>query len=195
MPKKKRVWYPGAIYHVMNRGNRRSDIFKDEEDYQVFITILNEAKSRYDYIIYSYCLMTNHVHIQIETKDIDIGKIMRFINLTYTKYFNNKYNFIGHLFQGRYRAELIENNAYNLQTSRYIHLNPVKATMVEKPSHYMWSSYRVYMGIVYSELVCDKKILGYFKNNSRELYKAYVESKLASDEENDKEIEKRIEGE
>ena len=136
MGTKKRVWYPGAKYHIMNRGNRRSDIFKDEEDYQVYLTILEETIRKYKYIILSYCLMTNHVHLQIQTTDIELSKIMRFINLSYTKFFNNKYNFIGHLFQGRYKAEIIETDAYNLQTSRYIHLNTVRAAMVEKPIEY-----------------------------------------------------------
>lgn len=194
VPKKKRVWYPGAVYHIMNRGNRRSDIFRDEEDYQVYLTFLDEAMKRYSFIIYSYCLMTNHVHLQIETKDIEIWKIMRFINLSYTKYFNNKYNLIGHLFQGRYKAEVIENDAYNLQTSRYIHLNPVKALIVQAPIEYKWSSYDIYMGKRKMELVKDEKILGYFKENRRELYKEYVESKLIN-QELDKEIEIKLEDE
>lgn len=125
----------------MNRGNRKSDIFKDEEDFQVYLTILRQAMEKYEYTLYSYCLMTNYIYMQIETKDIKIWEIKRYINLSYTKYFNNKYNFIGNLFQERYRAEIIESDAYNLQTSRYIHLNPVKAAMVEMPVEYKWSSY------------------------------------------------------
>jgi putative transposase len=93
-------------------------------------------------------------------------------------YFNNKYNFIGHLFQGRYKAEIIEKDAYNLQTSRYIHLNPVKASMVELPEEYQWSSYDIYMGQRQSDLVTDEKILSYFKENSRKLYREYVESEI-----------------
>lgn len=192
MAKKKRVWYPGATYHIMNRGNRRSDIFKDEEDYQVYQTILQQTMERYEFYLYAYCLMTNHIHMQIETKDVEIWKIMRYINLAYTKYFNNKYNFIGHLFQGRYKSEIIDSDAYNLQTSRYIHLNPVNAKMVDHPIDYKWSSYRVYMGTIKNEIVSDKKILSYFKNNSRQLYKEYVESKLIN-QEIDREIEEIME--
>lgn len=178
MVKKKRIWYPGAVYHITNRGNRRADIFRDEEDYQVYLTILEQTMEKYPYILYSYCLMTNHLHMQIETKDVEIWHIMRYINLLYTKYFNNKYNFIGHLFQGRYKSEIIENDTYNLETSRYIHLNPVKANMVDTPIEYKWSSYDIYMGQRESEIVSEEKILSYFKNNSRKLYKDYVESKL-----------------
>ncbi len=192
MGKKKRIWYPGAVYHIMNRGNRRSDIFKDEEDFQVYLTILKQTMEKYTYTLYSYCLMTNHLHMQIETKDVEIWNIMRYINLAYTKYFNNKYNFIGHLFQGRYRAEIIESDSYNLQTSRYIHLNPVKASMVERPIEYKWSSYGVYMGQVKSDIVNEQKILSYFKDNSRELYREYVESKLINLE-IDREIEEKME--
>lgn len=192
MAKKKRIWYPGAVYHIMNRGNRRSDIFKDEEDFQVYLTILKQTMEKYTYTLYSYCLMTNHLHMQIETTDVEIWNIMRYINLAYTKYFNNKYNFIGHLFQGRYRAEIIESDSYNLQTSRYIHLNPVKASMVERPIEYKWSSYGVYMGQVKSDIVNEQKILSYFKDNSRDLYREYVESKLINLE-IDKEIEEKME--
>ncbi|SKC57350.1 transposase [Maledivibacter halophilus] len=191
MGKKKRIWYPGAVYHIMNRGNRRSAIFKDNEDYQVYLTILKETMEKYEYILYAYCLMTNHIHMQIETKNVEIWKIMRYINLSYTKYFNNKYNFIGHLFQGRYRAGIIESDAYNLQTSRYIHLNPVKASMVEKPVEYKWSSYGVYMGEIKNDIVIDEKILSYFRNKSRKLYKEYVESKLM-DQQINREIEERM---
>ena len=178
MAKEKRIWYPGAVYHITNRGNRRADIFKDGEDYQVYLTILQQTMDKYPYILYSYCLMTNHIHLQLETKDVEIWHIMRHINLLYTKYFNNKHNFVGHLFQGRYKSEIIENDSYNLETSRYIHLNPVKANMAKNPIDYPWSSYDIYMGQRESEIVNEDKILSYFKDNSRELYKNYVESKL-----------------
>ncbi len=191
MPKKKRIWYPGAVYHIMSHGNRRSDIFKDEEDYKVYLAILKQAMEKYTYILYAYCLMMNHIHMQIETKDVEIWNIMRYINLAYTKYFNNKYNFTGHLFQGRYRAELIEDDSYNLQTSRYIHLNPVKAAIVDAPIEYKWSSYSVYMGNKKSEIVTDENILAYFKDSSRQLYKNYVESKFIN-QEIDREIEKKM---
>ena len=157
MPKKKREWYPGAVYHIMCRGNRRSDLFRDEEDFLVYLSILQEAEDKHDFVLYSYCLMTNHVHLHLKTKDKKISKIMRTINLLYAKYFNNKHNFIGHLFQGRYKSELIENDSYNLTISKYIHLNPVRAEMVEKPVEYEWSSYRTYMGKTESELVDKAK--------------------------------------
>ena len=111
MARKNRVWYPGASYHIMSRGNRRGDIFRDEEDYSSYLKFVADAKKRYFFEVYDYCLMTNHVHLQIETTNTEIWHIMKFINWIYTMYFNEKYNLIGHLFQGRYTAEIIENDA------------------------------------------------------------------------------------
>lgn len=179
MPRKNRIWYPGAVYHIMCRGNHRNDIFRDDEDRQVYLTKLWEAKESYDFYLYSYCLMTNHVHLQIETINIDIGVIMKRINMTYAIYFNQKYNFVGHLFQGRYRSELIEADPHNLEISRYIHLNPVKAEMVELPQEYSWSSYQSYLGEKQEKLVSAERILGYFKKNDPSLYQKYVEYGLA----------------
>ncbi len=178
MPREKRKWYPGAIYHIMCRGNRRSDIFRDDEDFQVFLTILEQVKARSDFILYSYCLMNNHIHLQLKTEDIPIGKIIGRASLFYVKFFNNKYNYIGHLYQGRYKSEIIESDSYNLEISRYIHLNPVKASMVEEPVDYPWSSYRNYMGEIESKLVDVETVLSYFTGNRREAYKEFVESKM-----------------
>jgi len=188
MPKKKRVWYPRATYHIMCRGNRRSDLFRDEEDYQVYLDILKQVKEKHQFILYTYCLMTNHIHLQLQTLNEEIWEIMRITNLKYARYFNTKYNLIGHLFQGRYRSELIEEDSYNLVISRYIHLNPVRAAMVEFPVDYKWSSYKVYMSKNKANLISEEKILSYFKNRSRNLYKKYVGSKMIN-----KKIEKQIE--
>lgn len=178
MARKERIWYPGAVYHIMIRGIRRSDIFKDEGDYGIYLEILEIVKQRYPFFLYSYCLMTNHVHLQIETIEDEIWNIMREINRNYTKYFNKKYNFTGSLYDGRYKSEIIENDQYNLQVSRYIHLNPVKANMVDGPLEYQWSSYNDYLDPDpdKDKIVDDEKILSYFKNKSRVLYMNYVES-------------------
>lgn len=99
--RKLRIWYPGAEHYITVRGNRRNDIFRDREDYQVYITILKEAIEflEYKYEIISYCLMTNHVHLQVKTKDKHIKYLMMRVNRFYAKYFNNKYNYVGHLFK------------------------------------------------------------------------------------------------
>ncbi len=175
MPRKRRIWYPGATYHVMCRGNHRHDIFRDDEDRQLYLCILEEAVKRYRCYLLAYCLMTNHVHLQIETSDVEIWVIMKHLNARFAMHFNRKYNFVGHLFQGRYRAEIIEDDPHNLETSKYIHLNPVMANMVTLPAEYEWSSYRNYLGERNDGLVSVNKILGYFNNSNPLQYQKYVE--------------------
>lgn len=123
MARKLRIWYKGAIYHIMCRGNHRNDVFRDREDCQVYLRILQKAKEELGFEIYSCCLMTNHVHLLIGTDENGIGNIMKKINMRCSIYFNRKHNLIGHLFQGRYRAELIEEDNYILEAGKYIHLN------------------------------------------------------------------------
>lgn len=177
MVRKKKEWYTNSIHHITARGNRRSDIFKDEEDYKMYLTIVNECKIKFEFELCCYCLMTNHIHLEIETSDVSISKIMKRINQIYAQYFNKKYNYIGHLFQDRYHSELIEDDKQMLVTSRYIHLNPVRANMVKLPEDYEWSSYSMYIGKAEEKLISSDKILSYFKVTSkRELYKKFVES-------------------
>ena len=182
MPRKHRVWYKDAIYHIMCRGNHRHDIFRDDEDRQIYLTHLLEVKKLFRCNILSYCLMTNHVHLQVETTDIDISTIMKKLNMMYVIYFNNKYKFVGHLFQGRYRSELIETDAYILEISKYIHINPVRANIVDFPLEYTWSSYKNYLNEREDELVSTEKILRFFKNKDSLLYKNYVEYYLNLEE-------------
>ena len=179
LPRKARIWFPGASYHIMCRGNHRHDIFKDEEDRQVYLTLLRETKKENDFYLHSYCLMTNHVHLHIETADINISIIMKRINLLYAQFFNNKYNFVGHLFQDRFKSELIETDQYHLEIGRYIHLNPVRAKITELTIDYTWSSYREYMGIRQDALVTTEKTLGYFSEPRAERYRLYVEGELS----------------
>jgi putative transposase len=183
LPRKKREWYPGAVYHITNRGNHRNDIFRDGEDYLVYLAILKESLDKFKSILYCYCLMTNHVHLIIKTTDIEIGQLMKNLNSLYTKSFNIKYNLVGHLYQGRYFSEPIENDSYVLEASKYVHLNPVKAKMVNRPEEYQWSSYGMYIGTAKEKLISSDSILGYFKGNSRLIYKEYVEGGLKFAEE------------
>ncbi|WP_253198504.1 transposase [Clostridium gasigenes] len=131
----KREWYEGASYHITARGNHRNDIFIDEEDFKYYLKIIEEALlyyTNYNYGVIAYCLMDNHVHLMIKTDCMPPGKLISRINSIYTKYFNKKNNYIGHLFQDRYHSEIIADDKQMLETSRYVHLNPVKAKMVEK---------------------------------------------------------------
>lgn len=181
MPRRKHYWYPGAKLHVVARGNRKTDIFKQETDYKLYLDYLNEAIEYYDnkYHIMAYTLMTNHVHLQIETEDMDVSDLIKRVHSRYAWNFNKKYDYIGHLFQDRYKAELIQSDRYVLEASRYIHLNPVRANMVKCPSDYKWSSYNVYIGKAKDKLIQCDRILSYFnKDKSVDLYKAYVESEI-----------------
>lgn len=178
MPRKSRIWCPGAVYHIMCRGNHRQEIFRDEEDRIFYLTALKDVQEKMPYLLHSYCLMTNHVHLQIETIDINISQVMKRINMLYAIYFNKKYNFIGHLFQDRYRSELIDATPYYLEISRYIHLNPVRGNIVALPESYEWSSYRTYIGERQDRLTTTEKILGCFSPPRIQHYREFVEEAL-----------------
>lgn len=177
-----RQWYEGAIYHVTVRGNRRDDIFRDKEDFKYYLNIIEEALLYYiqfNYKIICYCLMDNHVHLMIKTDIEPLGKLMGRISASYTRYFNKKYNYIGHLFQDRYFSELIKSDKQMLETSRYIHLNPVKAKMVETAGAYIWSSYNIIIGNKKEKIIDERYILNYFKyNDAVKLYIRFMESGL-----------------
>ncbi|MCP4752084.1 MAG: hypothetical protein GY866_14405 [Proteobacteria bacterium] len=141
-----RISFPGAFYHVTSRGNERKTIYKSRRDREKFLEYLAEVHERYSAIIHAYCLMTNHYHLLLETPDANLPQIMKHINGSYSVYFNVKRKRSGHLFQGRYKAFLVYRDDYALELSRYIHLNPVRAAMVESADKYPWSSYRSYIG-------------------------------------------------
>lgn len=193
MPRKTREWYPGAVYHVMSRGNRRSPIFKDEYDYRFFLRNIKSIREKQPFIIHALCMMTNHFHLEIETIDVEIWKIMQKILGQYAVYYNQRHSFKGHLFEGRYVSSLIEDDVYFLEVSRYIHLNPVKAMMVREPLSYEYSSYWLYVSEdnnaeddllqkEMSEIVETSRVLRSFGNNCREQYRMFVEGKLSHEE-------------
>lgn len=175
MAGKNRKWFPGAIYHIMARGNYRQNIFKDDEDFKVFLVLMQDAKTKYGFKLHAYCLMTNHYHLLLETEQTEIWKIMKRINQIYAAYYNEKYRLTGHLFQGRYKSCLVENDSYFLQTSRYIHLNPVKAKMVPRAEAYPWSSYSTLIGMKQEMIVEVKRTYAYFKEPQNFAYRNFVE--------------------
>ena len=162
MARKLRVWWPGADYHIMCRGNHRLEIFRDDEDRQVYLSMLAQVKEKHPFKLHAYCLMSNHVHFHLETIETDPGKIMKLLNMKYAIFFNKKYRFVGQLMQGRFRAEVVEDDRYFLALNRYIHLNPVEAGIVLHPKDYQWSSYNAYVEGVSPFLVDTEKTLGYF---------------------------------
>lgn len=144
MPRKRRIHYRYAIYHVMLRGNYRQNIFHDDEDRKIFCKILERCTKKYLCSIHLFCLMTNHIHLVIEVSDIPLSKIMQNISSLYSMLHNRRYNKIGHLFQGRYKSNLIQNEAYLLELCHYIHANPIQARMCQSLDDYLWSSHLVY---------------------------------------------------
>ena len=175
MARKNRKWFQGAIYHIMARGNYRQNIFKDDEDFKVFLLLMQDAKTKYGFKLHAYCLMTNHYHLLLETEQTEIWKIMKRINQIYAAYYNEKYRLTGHLFQGRYKSCLVENDSYFLQTSRYIHLNPVKAKMVPRAEAYPWSSYSTLIGMKQEMIVEVKRTYAYFKEPQNFADRNFVE--------------------
>ena len=137
-----RIEYPGAVYHVTSRGDRREPIAKDDIDRAAFLSIAGQALQRFDAHAWAYCLMGNHYHLVIRTREANLSRLMRHINGVYTQAFNRRHQLTGHLFQGRYKAILVDSDSYLLEVCRYVDLNPVRARMVERPDHYLWSSYR-----------------------------------------------------
>lgn len=140
-----RIEFAGAFYHILNRGLERRDIFKNSEDYEDFLHIIEDMYHKYQLTIYAYCLLPNHYHLFLETPRGQLSSIMKHINGVYAQHFNKKYNRAGGLFQGRYKAILVEKDSYSLELSRYIHLNPVKARLVPDPQKWAWSSYPVFL--------------------------------------------------
>ncbi|BCR05533.1 hypothetical protein DESUT3_26020 [Desulfuromonas versatilis] len=137
-----RIEFPGALYHVTSRGNHRQDTFLDDGDRERFLGILAHTARRYNWLCHAYCLMNNHFHLVIETPDGNLSKGMRQVGGVYTQAFNRRHGKSGHLFQGRYRAILIEKERHLLEVIRYVALNPVRAGATKAPEDWLWSSYR-----------------------------------------------------
>ncbi len=158
-----RVEYPGAIYHVTSRGNARSDIYLTQQDRRTFLSILEQTCERYHWRCYAWCLMTNHYHLVIETEQANLSRGMRQLNGIYTQTFNRTHQRVGHLFQGRYKAILVEKDSYLLEVIRYVILNPVRAHIIKTAGQYPWSSYRAMIDkVTPPEWLAKDKILGHF---------------------------------
>jgi len=173
MPRKPRIHFPGALYHVIARGNRREKIFRSKKDYQLYLSFLSEYKDRYGFSLYAYTLMSNHVHLLIEVGEAPLSRIMQNLQFRYTRNFNIKYKNYGHLFQGRYKAILCEKDSYLLELSTYIHLNAVRAGLVKDPINYQWCSYRSYIREDKDNLVERDFILSQFSDKKKVAIKEY----------------------
>lgn len=169
-----RIEYPNAVYHVTSRGNARNKIFLGDQDRENFLFVLDAVVKRYNWLCHAYCLMDNHYHLMIETPDANLSRGMRQLNGVYTQKYNWWHSKTGHIFQGRYKSILIDKENYLLELCRYVVLNPVRATMVEKPEEWKWSSYGATAGLkTVPNYLTGDWILGLFSNNKAEAQKRY----------------------
>jgi REP element-mobilizing transposase RayT len=142
-----RIEFAGALYHVTSRGDGREDIYRGDEDRRRFLEVVGEVCERFDWVVHAYCLMDNHYHLLVETPNANLSKGMRQLNGVYTQAFNRSHGRVGHVFQGRYKAILVQKETYLLELARYIVLNPVRARMVRAAKDWPWSSYRSTAGL------------------------------------------------
>jgi len=176
-----RIEYEGAVYHVTARGNERGKIFFTKKDYAKFKEYVAGAKDKFGFFLHAYVLMTNHYHLIVETPEKNLSRTMHFINSSYTTYVNIKRKRVGHLFQGRYKAIVVDKENYLLELSRYVHLNPVRANMTQKPEDYPYSSYGSYVAGPPESIVSQDTILGMLSSKRREAcrrYRDFVESAI-----------------
>lgn len=171
-----RIWFEGAKFHVTSRGIRKSSLFLADQDYKMYLSLLEETTMKHPFILYSYCLMTNHIHLQLETIDTPLSPIMKHLNTKYAKYFNKKYDYSGHVFDKRYGAELLNSLEYEIDVSKYIHLNPVAAGIVSAPEDYPWSSYRAYAFAETIPLIDPNRLLSYFPDPPSLHYQQYMKA-------------------
>lgn len=174
-----RLEFPGAFYHVMSRGNGDQVLYRKQGDFSAFIACLGEACERYGLGVHTFCLMTNHFHVVVETPHGNLSAAMHWLNSSYARGFNRKHDQRGHLFHSRYKALIIDADAYITWLSRYIHLNPVRAGMVTKPSAYRWSSYRSFIDRTWTpEWLQTGFVLNQFartRSTARAAYRRFVE--------------------
>lgn len=144
-----RIEYPGAVYHVTSRGDRREPIVLDDTDRHLFVGTLGTALVRFGAQLWAYCLMGNHYHLVLHTPAGNLSRLMRQINGVYTQAFNRRHRLAGHLFQGRFKAILVDRDSYLLEVCRYVDLNPVRAGLTQHPQDYPWSSYCALAGLAH----------------------------------------------
>lgn len=169
-----RIEYPGAIYHITSRGNAQLPIYEINHDRKIFLGVLGEVVDRYNWLCHAYCLMDNHYHLLVETPDGNLSLGMRHLNGVYTQRFNKRHKRVGHVFQGRFKSILVEQDSYLLELCRYVVLNPIRAGLIKSPENYRWSSFGATSGFTKTApfLTVDW-ILGQFGNNRVEAQKEY----------------------
>lgn len=171
MPRKPRIYYEGALYHVMVRGNNGETVFEMEKEKQEYINIIKKYKEKYRFKIYAYCIMDNHAHLLIEVEKMPLSKIMQGIQQAFTQKYNKKNNRTGHVFQQRYKSVLCQKDEYLYALIKYIHFNPIKAKVAETLD-YKWSSHKEYLNYE-NNLVNIESILSLFSTKKKDAIKEY----------------------
>jgi REP-associated tyrosine transposase len=177
MARKPRVHYAGALYHVVLRGNAGQVIFDDDEDRTQFYLLAQEGIERFGHRIHAFCLMNNHVHLAIQVGVAPLSRIIQNLSFRYTRWVNGRRKRCGHLFQGRYKAVLVDADSYLDALTRYIHLNPVRAGIVKAPKDYRWSGHRAYLGLEKIPWLTTDWVLLQFSERlvvARRIYEKYV---------------------
>jgi len=141
-----RIEFPNALHHVTSRGARREAIFRDDGDRACLLATLAAALQSCEARLFAYCLMGNHYHLVLHTRQANLSRLMRHVNAVYSQAFNRRHGVVGHVFQGRFKSILVDRDAYLLELCRYVELNPVRARMVETAACWEWSSYRTHVG-------------------------------------------------
>jgi len=177
MARKPRIHVPGGVYHVILRGNGGQDIFLTDEDRYHLYLLLQEGTERFEYRVHGFCLMSNHLHLAAQVADVPLARGMQNLAFRYTRWVNRREKRIGHLFQGRYKAILVDRDSYLLELVRYIHLNPVRAGLAQDPGDYPWSGHRAYLGQETLPWLTTEWVLGQFARRpdaARRRYEAFV---------------------
>lgn len=173
-----RLEFHGALYHVTSRGDGREDIFLNDADRALFLDVLADVVGHFNWSVHAYCLMGNHYHLLVETPDGNLSQGMRQLNGVYTQRFNRRHQRVGHVFQGRYKAIIVQKDSYLLELARYIVLNPVRARMVRSAREWPWSSYRATTALTDTPpwLMTDWILCAFSTRRSRaiEQYQAFV---------------------
>jgi REP element-mobilizing transposase RayT len=169
-----RIEYEGALYHILSRGNEQKDIFYDDQDRLLFLKTIGEMYERFEIDVFAYMLMGNHYHLLLKTNRANLSKSMQWLGLTYTRRFNLRHFRSGHLFQGRFKSIIVQNDAYLMRLSCYIHRNPLRSGIVERLADYRWSSYKAYAyGDKSPEWLITEPIFSQFRGKDK--HKAYRE--------------------
>ncbi|MBM9535607.1 transposase [Desulfobulbus alkaliphilus] len=174
MARKPRIHLSGGFYHIILRGNGGQDIFLADADRCRLLLLLQEGTCRFDYRVHAFCLMTNHLHLVLQAGNMPLSRGLQNLSFRYTRWVNQREKRTGHLFQGRYKAVLVDGESYLLELVRYIHLNPLRAGMVRSPDQYPWTSHLAYLGLDNLPWLTTDELLGQFGRQAGKARKAYA---------------------